>query len=542
MIEKVKRKISNFLSSYILDEASKRFIKHNRKIWGAFRQQGKEKAEVLFELNGMSSAIIAYSYLANNLAEKYQARIVAYSEYNAIGWKWLFQKIFKNNTKKIFKSFNVRGFVNLSLNRTQKIEASVLFDEVYPQLKTKNDVEQLIINGVLIGDLVYDTYLRHENVPTVNLSEKKFIDSLKNTIEIFVFWKNYLDSHNVKAINVSHCVYNLAIPLRIAVSRGLPVYQINATHAYRLSENNLLAYNDFKKFPEYFSRLSKNVQDAGLREAKKRLERRFSGEVGVDMDYSSKSAYSGLKKKTVLRKSKKIKILIATHCFFDSPHPYGYNLFPDFYEWLSFLGRISEKTDYDWYIKTHPDFLPGNEEILEKIIEKYPKFTLIPADTSHKQIIQEGINYALTVYGTIGFEYAALGVPVINASMCNPHVAYNFNFHPETVEQYKDVLMGLDDQEILIDKQQVYEYYFMRHIYNTENIFFNSYDKTIEELGGYKQQFTPAVYEKWLDEWSPEKHLAINSAIRTFIQSGDFRMDYTHYGREFTVDSIGAKA
>ena len=32
------------------------------------------------------------------------------------------------------------------------------------------------------------------------------------------------------------------------------------------------------------------------------------------------------------------------------------NLFPDFYEWLIFLSKISENTDYDWYIKDHPPY------------------------------------------------------------------------------------------------------------------------------------------------------------------------------------------
>ena len=64
------------------------------------------------------------------------------------------------------------------------------------------------------------------------------------------------------------------------------------------------------------------------------------------------------------------KILIATHCFFDSPHSYGNNLFPDFHDWLDFLGNMTEETDYDWYIKTHPDYVQGTMEIIESFIVK----------------------------------------------------------------------------------------------------------------------------------------------------------------------------
>jgi hypothetical protein len=147
----------------------------------------------------------------------------------------------------------------------------------------------------------------------------------------------------------------------------------------------------------------------------------------------------------------------------------------------------------------------------------------------------------LTVYGTIAFEYAALGIPVINNSLNNPHIAYGFNLHSKDVEDYRRLLIGLETLEFSIDTAQVYEYYFMRYIYNTEDLFFDSYETTEKVLGGYKGQFSPAVYEQWLDEWSPEKHSAILAAMRRFVQSGDFRMDYSHYGREISVESIVGK-
>jgi hypothetical protein len=97
----------------------------------------------------------------------------------------------------------------------------------------------------------------------------------------------------------------------------------------------------------------------------------------------------------------------------------------------------------------------------------------------------------------------------------------------------------LDALDFNIDRQEVYEYYFMRFIYNTEDLFFDSYEDAIDELGGYSEQFTPAIYQKWLEEWSPNKHNSILSALQAYIRSGDFRMDYRHYGRDFNIDSIG---
>ncbi len=536
------RKITGLIKELKVAPAIRRFVSHNRRVFPLAPGATDRKPVVLFELSQLRSAQIGYSYLANALAEEYQARIVGYvPEFLESWWRkryFALRRFIGADPMNIFRSFGTTEFLNLVPTAAQKAKARTLFNSILPGLKKNLDVERLSIDGILIGDLIYDSYLMKYRQPTIRRESREFQDFLLLSFELFVAWNDYLDSHDVRAINVTHCVYNVAIPLRIAVKRGIPVFQVNVTHLYRLTESRLFAYNDFFYFPERFAALPADVREAGLAEAKRRIERRFAGEVGVDMAYSTKSAYSDFKHDRLLRPSSRKKILIATHCFFDSPHSYGNNTFPDFYDWMSFLGEMSEATDYDWYIKTHPDFLPGTKEVIDGLIAKYPKLTLLPADSSHHQIIGEGINLALTVFGTIAFEYAALGIPVINASPSNPHIAYDFNLHARTIEEYRSMLLNLDALDPKIDKQKIYEYYFMRHIFNTEDIFFKNYEKAVIDLDGYYGQFEPKVYDRWLEDWSSERHQAIGKAMLSFIRSGDFRMDYRHYGREFTVKSV----
>ncbi len=520
-----------------------KFIEHNKKVFLKEKRVEQREPLVLCELNSMNSTHIAYSYLLNVLAADNQAKIIAYvpKQIRGLRQKFLFKLkgVIGSGEFGIYKSFGATNFFGISVTGAQRARAKRIFSEVFPRLNTKHDIEALTINGVWVGNLFYDSFLMSYKKATIDKDLPIFKNFLLESIEQLVFWEDFFNNNDVRAINVSHCVYNMAIPLRVAVHRDIAVFQSNITHIYRLSKNNLYAYNDFFYFRERFASLPTEVQRAGVSESKKRINRRFQGEVGVDMAYSTKSAYCPAHHARLLKDSPRKKILIATHCFFDSPHAYGNNIFPDFHEWLDFLGKLSETTDYDWYIKTHPDYLPGTMEIIDSFVAKYSKFTLLPADASHHQIISEGINVALTAYGTIAFEYAALGIPVINASQNNPHIAYDFNLHAKDVDDYRRLLQGLDLLNFPIDKQQVYEYYFMKYIYNTENLFFKNHDKSVNELGGYFKQFTPVVYEKWLDEWEPQKHSSIISAVRAFIDSGDFRMDYRHYGREFTVDFLG---
>lgn len=518
-----------------------RFIADNRRVFGNSAPAARQPV-VLFELNTMQSAHIAYSYLANALATEHQAQIKAYRPGVTNNWRrklfFNIEKAANRNEWGVYRSFGATDIFAISPTGAQKAKAREIYADVIGRLNTKLDIEALTINGVWVGDLIYDTFLMTFKKPTIDKNWPAFQSFLLESIELFMFWQDYFDNNDVRAISVSHCVYTLAIPLRIALQRGIQAYQANVTHAYRLRPDNLFAYNDFVYFPERFAALPSDVQAAGLAEAKRRIDKRFAGEVGVDMAYSTKSAYGSSRHARLLKQSPRKKILIATHCFFDSPHSYGNNIFPDFYEWLDFLGQMTEVTDYDWYIKTHPDYLPGTKEIIDDFVARYPKFNLLPSNASHHQIISEGIDCALTAYGTIAFEYAALGIPVINASQNNPHIAYGFNLHAKDVEHYRGMMTDLEGLNLKIDKQKVYEYYFMRYIFNTENLFFDSYESADKDLGGYDKQFTPAAYDRWIQEWSPEKHRDISAALLKFIRSGDFRMDYRHYGREFTVKSM----
>lgn len=525
MVRRVIRK----LKSYRADQFTRDFIKHNLRCFNIGGKAGNNRVpEVLFELNWLHSSHIACSYLANVLARKYEARITAYAITGALSfWRsfeWKLSQIFSLRDFAIYRSFGALSFFRPVVSPSQRERARHLANQILSELKTKSDIEAILVDGIWLGDLIYDSYLRTFNKPTIEIADEGFRGFLLSAIELYVFWDEYFKNRDVRSVIVSHCVYVNAIPLRIAVSKDIPAYVAGAIHVYRLSKQQIFDSCDFFEFRKVFQTLPNDVQKAGLELAKQRIELRFAGKVGVDMGYSTKSAYGERKMERLIKESPRIKVLVATHCFFDSPHSFGNNLFPDFYEWLDFLGKMTDETDYDWYLKTHPDYLPGTMEVINSFIKKYPKFHLLPADSSHHQIIAEGINVALTCYGTIGFEYAALGIPVINASVNNPHIAYNFNLHPKSIDEYHEILKDLGRIELNIDKNEVYEYYFMKHIYNTNNWLFDNFSKMLEEVGGYYEQYTSKVYGIWMREWTPAKHAEIIEKLNSFVESGKFRL------------------
>jgi hypothetical protein len=523
------RKALNKLNSYRKNFADSDFINHNYRYFGKVSKlNNNKKPEVLFEFNRFHSSHIAYSYLANVLAVKYDAKICAYatmpSKSILNSCEWLLSRFWSGVDFAIYRSFGVSKFFKPQVNRTQLAKAKKLTENILRTLKVKSDIESISLDGICIGDLIYDSYLRFFSKPTIEIKNQLFKDFLLTTICVYVFWNDYFNEHDVRAVNASHCVYVNAIPLRIAISRDIPAFVSGAVHVYRLSKKNLFDSCDFFQYRKIFKSLPLNICKLGLENAKEKIEKRFSGKIGIDMQYVSESAFGAHKAESILIKSNRPKVLIATHCFFDSPHNYGNNLFPDFYEWLNYLGQITLETDYDWYIKTHPDYLPGSMEVINSFIEKYPKFRLLSADSSHHQIIAEGIDVALTCYGTIAFEYAALGIPVINASLNNPHIAYNFNLHPKNIDEYGEILKNIDQIDLHIDKNEVYEYYFMKNIYTTNNWLFDDYSKMINDIGGYYNQYTSEVYKVWIQQWNSLKHSKVIEKLNAFVDNGEFRL------------------
>ena len=256
--------------------------------------------------------------------------------------------------------------------------------------------------------------------------------------------------------------------------------------------------------------------------------------VGVDMPYSTASAYSTKNYNNFeLKKTGKISILVAVHDFFDSPHSYGDNLFPDFLEWLECLAEMSSKTNYEWYIKTHPDVVGNSEEVLKELVLKNKNFTLVPKEVSHHQLIKEGISVVLTVFGTIAAEYAYLGKLAVNASINNPHIAYEFCLNPKTVEEYKAIILNLPSliESFKPDTQQILEFYFMHNIYKQKTWMLQDLDHALQVLGGYSRLLDWRIVPYFFESGNSTKLMDIPTSIKTFLKSGDFVFGREHFSQ-----------
>ena len=152
---------------------------------------------------------------------------------------------------------------------------------------------------------------------------------------------------------------------------------------------------------------------------------------------------------------------------------------------------------------------------------------------SHNQLIKEGINAVITCHGTIGSEYPYFNLLVINASNSNPHIKYNFNIHPRSINSLKKILNNLDKQKIKIKKKEVLEYYFMKNIYFSNDWLFENFEELIKYCGGYKNIYKNKCYDFWLKNWNKDKQNKLTNSINKFISSKNYMMNFEH--KNFTL-------
>ncbi len=512
----------------------KRFNKQN------FKKKSLSKKLVLVEFNAFNESHICQSLFANFLSKKFNLDIVSYFNYCILSAplrqtffqfiKWNLGKLLNFKYHGVYKSFGSKKVIRPSIDKTRLKKETKLSKFIFSKIKTKKDILKIKVDNILIGDLIFDTYLKSNQVASVNIKDEKFYTMLKDFIHLFFYWKNFFNKNRIHSIVGVHSVYSYGIPLRIAISENVNAYTVNSRELNKITNKNLFPSTNFSEFPKRFKLINKELKITGLKKAKKILLRRVSGKAGVSNHLISNiSSFHSKKQKRIIKKTKRIKVLICTRNVFDATHVYGKLLFTDNSDWLNFLGKISNRTNYDWYLKTHINldgkfklYQPNSNKIIFSILKKYKNIKILPNNYSHKQIISEKVDFVLTQHGSVGFEYPLFKIPVINSSYNNPQVGYKFNLNPKNIYEYERLLLNLKkikQKKFKIDKKKIYEFYFMRYLYIDRNWLFNDQDKMVKSIGGWDNMMNENFYEYSMKILNSKKISSLNVSFNNFLKS-----------------------
>ncbi len=491
--------------NFVINSLSNPYLEHCIKYWK--RTELFDGPVILCDISESPGFIISNNYFLQILSDRYKGQIFTFSKNK------------QYNLKKIRKYQNFSGHIQIKLTEKKLIrEMKLIFNKAKEEICNKEQLFNYKIEDIWIGIDIYETYLRFGN-PTVDIKDPELWKIFLDAVEMILFWKNFFAKNNVNSVLLTHdCYLYYNTIAKVAYLHKKPVYFCSIYCYQKATEPFSLYKYRYINYRKMFEKLSSDEKSKGIEISKNQLQKRLNGEVGVNMKYSTKSAFHKNFSSKVIKNSNKTKVLICTHCFFDNPHGYGGMIFLDFYEWLVFLGEISNITDYDWYVKTHPDYLPGTIETLKKIIIKYPKLKLLPSHISFHQLANEKIDFALTCFGSVGHELPLLGINVINCAY-NPHIAYDFNWHAKTKKEYKELLLNLPILEKKISFDEIYECFYIHYYYTyVDNLFFDSYNNFIDTLN-YGKGRNILAYKYFLSQFNENKHQKIKSDITNFIES-----------------------
>ena len=519
----------------------KNFINLNKLIFN-LKKTPKTNKVILVEFNKWACNHIAFSNCILSLKKNLNYKVIAFPEngfqhfiyrqkiFNKI--KFFFGKVFGLKNFGIYKSFSTEDFIKIENSSFIIKKSEPIYRKLKDKIKKKSDILKIKINNILVGDLIYDSFLKEYNRETIDINDLQFDYFLKKSIQYFLFWYYEIDKRNTQVVLSSQSVYLSSIPTRIGLYKNCTCLVANPERLYKLSKKNIYSDKEFNLFKSIKKKINKKLLKRGLKIAKKRLELRFKGNAGVDLSYLSKTAYGKFQANKLLRKNKNLKILISPHSFSDAPHQLGNHLFADYFDWLDFICRNADKEKYDWYIKCHPNFneyFDNTIQIVKNFTYKYKFIKYLEPNVSHNQLIKEGIKAVFTCHGTIGSEYPYFNIPVVNASKSNPHINYKFNFHPQNITELGDTIKNIDKKKLRINKKDVIENYFFKNIYFSNKWIFENFESLIKFCGGYKKIYDKKSYEYWIKNWSIKKQEKITKAIDDFINSDDYMMTFKNY-------------
>ncbi len=530
----LKKKIKNYF-------IKKRYKKFNKK----FFKKNKKNCEILVEFNSFQSSHIFLSTISSVLSEKFGGKIVGYYNFSLSSTdlensvyqklKWYLGKFFGYNFFGIYKSFGVSKFVKPFVNKDIDLKSNTLFNSLVGRIRNKNDILDLKIDDIEFGDLLYDGYLKRYYKYTLDINSEQFHKYLKNFIKLYLFWDNYFNKNKVKSIVGVHTCYAYGLILRIALNKNIKVFTAECGKIYQLNKKRQISNMEIKDLKEKVNSLRKDQLESLKDRAKLSIKNRFEGKISSKIDelVTTKSAnhnnYS-IKNK-VLSQNEKIKVLIATHNIGDAHNAFGKTYFEDFYEWLIFLGSISEKTNYDWYIKDHPYYsdlkyatsLQRSYELSKKIEKKFKSIKRLDPNLSHHQLRDEGINFVLTIYGTISWEYAYFNIPVLTATNSCPTMNFNFNYHSLNKKNYEENIMNLNKIKMQINRDEIIKFYISKYlIYNHDNLMKN-FSKFLEDPTKNFDSYDSCDFYEYIYKNTTKQDIEqMKSNLNRFINSKEY--------------------
>ena len=351
----------------------------------------------------------------------------------------------------------------------------------------KNEVLNIKFNGIRIGELIYDTYLRFRSKYTLEMDDVCLADIIRYSKRLVQLWSDFIKSTNIEALITPYTAYHhWGIPSYVFLNQNIDVITFGSYNyiVSNLSVQHPYHSKNFNLFKQKFRQIPNEEMAIKKLLAKQTLEQRLGGQIDSGTSYMKNTAFSSEYIVDFSPGKDKSWCVIFLHCFFDSPHIYGDSLFADFYEWvIYFLKRAVDNSDKVYYVKEHPNALPDNKEVvsfLKESFSQYSNIVFLSSKVSNQQILQKRPDAIFTVYGTVAHEFAFKGIPVVVAGK-NPQSDYDFTHKPDTIEDFNYYIDNVGRYKLpeFYNPEEIYEFFYMNYLYYSNKCDSSNFTKAL---------------------------------------------------------------
>ncbi len=408
--------------------------------------------------------IIIYYYLSLILNNRFQIIFFYYSRIDNKILNQLYNYVFYFYFNRLKKKIGA-SIINFYKKPSNKdfLEAK----SVFKKIKSKKDVSKIKIRNYKIGRFIYQSYCRELMEETVNIKDKRLISYIAESINLIKRLELFFSKHKIRKVYISHTIFiRFGIICSVAKKCNAKIrliYQSNRNGL--LKQLTVLKVNDdliqqerYWKFKKNFRSLTKSQRKIGLLLSKKDLEKRINLNFISYKLMVKNSPYS--KKNIINIYSDKPKVIILPSCFYDVVNFFRFKLFEDNYTWLINLLELAKKTNFDWYIKPHPDGFPENKKKIIELKNKYPFLKILPSKTSNLSFKVSKFSSMFTFHGSAIHEFAYMGIPSVSVSD-NIHINYNFGKPLLSYKKFKKAVLNADKIKLNLDKNDIYELNYM---------------------------------------------------------------------------------
>ena len=341
-------------------------------------------------------------------------------------------------------------------------------EKILAHISSPEDLKKLRYKSILVGDLIYDTYLRYNNTYKFDMKNFFIVEILAKIIFRYEKLNKTLSRFDIKEFYTNQLGYahhGLALRFFKKNKKNVQNFMWMSGPYHSKISSYFYPYN-FKKYPKIFKKL-KN-KDKLINEAVALVKKKFSGEVISQENYMPYSVYS----KKGNNRLPKIKGIIFLHCFVDTPISKGKLIFQDHYHWVVETLRFLEHNQLtkEIAIKTHPDSKEASLECVNYLKNRFPNFLWLDSSVSNVEIFKTKPSFGLSAAGTVLYELAYHKILPISAGD-HASMAYKFVLTPKNKFQYFKFLQQAINKKIKLnyDHKKILEFVYCNYIHDTSD-------------------------------------------------------------------------